>query len=121
MENQPNVPKVNIPLSEKSMMRKKAVARWIESKERQNLGWWRDYFERMTESAFLMGTTGKPDCDFHIDFLWVNGIENMEKVFAGRFRGNKRTGLTRRSMDNAKVIEEWKNQPFTAKTMGFLN
>jgi hypothetical protein len=91
-------------------MWKKAVARWAESKERQDLGWWRDYFERMTESPFLMGTTGKPDCNFHIDFLWVNGIENMEKVFIGRFHRNISAGLTGRSLKNATVLDNWKNK-----------
>jgi hypothetical protein len=62
--------------------RQKALkARWREDKKRQNLEWWRKYFEYVKESPFLMGKS-KEDFRADIDFLISPKLLN---VIEGRY------------------------------------
>lgn len=55
--------------------------RWNESKDRQTIDWWREFFKRVAASDFL---TGKVK-DFVCDLDWLVGPKNMAKVLNGRF------------------------------------
>lgn len=74
----PSLPRVKI-WGEKQ---KRALrARWREDAERQNLGWWQNYFEHIRASPFLMGQK----TDFIADLEWLINSSNMTKVLNGRY------------------------------------
>jgi phage replication O-like protein O len=56
-------------------------ARWVESKKRQTLGWWRGYFEYVKKSDFLMGRKS----DFQADLEWLIRPANFIKVIEGKY------------------------------------
>lgn len=62
-------------------------SRWRESGERQQLDWWRKYFEYIGGSDFLTGKTnsnnGRPP--FIVDLEWLIKPNNLAKVTEGRY------------------------------------
>lgn len=69
--------------------RKSAInARWNEDKNRQNEGWWCEYYNRVKRSDFLMGRVSG-DRVWRADFDWLIKPSNMVKVIEGRY-DNKR-------------------------------
>jgi len=75
----PNLPEVKI-LSDK---RKKYLkSRWLGSKAAQEVGWWRDYFEKVSQSDFLMGRT---ENKFQANFEWLITESNFIKVLEGNY------------------------------------
>ena len=56
-------------------------ARWHEAAKRQNLKWWRGYFEHVRESSFLMGEKG----DFQANLEWLINASNLIKVIEGNY------------------------------------
>lgn len=62
--------------------RRKFAARWKENKERQDLGWWEQYFEYINQSEFLMGRT---DANFKCHFDWIINETNMAKIIEGNY------------------------------------
>ena len=56
-------------------------ARWKEEPKRQNLEWWRGYFEYVRESKFLMGDNG----DFQANLEWLIRPSNLLKVIEGQY------------------------------------
>lgn len=66
----------------KSMLR----ARWYESKERQRVEWWADYFAEVAKSEFL---TGKAR-EWRADFEWLIAPRNFTKVLEGKYRNGKK-------------------------------
>jgi len=59
----------------------KIKARWQADKTRQNLDWWKDYFEDISRSDFLMGRIK----DFTATLTWLVGTQNMDKVLNGYY------------------------------------
>ena len=63
-------------------------ARWDEDEQRQNIEWWRGWFERIRRSDFLMGRTtplpGKKP--FMADIDWIFKYSNFEKIRAGKYQ-----------------------------------
>lgn len=59
-------------------------SRWREDKERQNLGWWKEYFEYVKTSPFLVGNA----TNFQADLEWLVRPENLVKVIEGKYEGN---------------------------------
>lgn len=61
--------------------------RWRESRERQQLDWWRKYFEYIGSSDFLTGRTnannGRPP--FIADLEWLIKSANLVKVIEGKY------------------------------------
>ena len=61
--------------------------RWKEKKERQDLGWWRDFFGYVAQSDFLCGRvdgrSGKPP--FQADLEWLVRPSNLVKVVEGKY------------------------------------
>lgn len=83
-----------LPVQRITDARRKAIqARWREDKERQTIGWWRGYFERVRESDFLMGkcspTQGRPT-SWQADFDWLIKPTNMQKVVEGKYDNHTR-------------------------------
>ncbi|MNK59155.1 hypothetical protein D3C87_782550 [compost metagenome] len=68
--------------------RKQALrARWREKAERQNLDWWRKFFDYVATSDFLCGRTksapGRKPFDLSLD--WLCKSENFVKVVEGAY------------------------------------
>lgn len=60
--------------------------RWLEDEKHRSLDFWRDLFEYVAESDFLMGRLskdGKPFCSFGFD--WVLKLENFVKIVEGNY------------------------------------
>ena len=61
-------------------------ARWNEDSERQNLDYWRSFFEYVAKSSFLTGkTTGQNGRVFNPGLDWILKAENFAKVREGRY------------------------------------
>ncbi|MGQ7814601.1 helix-turn-helix domain-containing protein [Metapseudomonas furukawaii] len=61
-------------------------ARWSESEVHQDLGFWREYFESVRGSEFLMGKTkGRDDKPFRCNFDWLIAPRNFVKVVEGNY------------------------------------
>jgi predicted transcriptional regulator len=63
--------------------RKRSIhARISESKKRQSIDWWRNYFEHISESNFLTGKSGKDSNGniFKPNLDWVLNQSNMTKI-----------------------------------------
>ena len=56
-------------------------ARWREDPQRRNLDWWRDFFVRVSESAFLTGQVKSWAADLH----WLVRASNFAKVVNGKY------------------------------------
>lgn len=59
-------------------------ARWREDPERQSLDWWKQYFEFIRESDFLMGRSDKSG--FQATFEWIIKPTNMSKILNGNYK-----------------------------------
>lgn len=71
--------------------KRKLKARWTEDKARQNLEWWREYFETVRGSPFLMGDRK----EFKADFEWLIEAGNLPKVAEGRYKNGSQQGAMR--------------------------
>ena len=70
--------------------RRLLARRWSEQPERQELGWWRGFFEYVRGSDFLMGrvvgSNGRPfDCDLE----WLVRPTNFAKVIEGKYENDR--------------------------------
>ena len=64
-------------------------ARWREKPSRQNLDWWRRFFEYVSESDFLMGRTQSPGRKpFCVSLDWLAKAENFAKVLEGAYENH---------------------------------
>lgn len=67
--------------------RKHLQARWRESRERQEVGWWQGFFRYVRRCPWLMGDgvpgDGRPV--FRADMGWLLRPENFAKVLEGRY------------------------------------
>ena len=60
--------------------------RWREDKTRQNLEWWSQFFNAVSDSDFLMGRAG----DWNADFTWLVKPTNMSKVINGNYNNKEK-------------------------------
>jgi len=58
--------------------------RWNEDPRRQNLDWWRRYFEYVKRCGFLVGR-GTGDRPFLADLEWLTKASNFTKVREGKY------------------------------------
>lgn len=66
--------------------RRALQARWRESRERQDVGWWRDFFGYVAQSSFLTGRGhGGNGRSWQCDLEWLINPGNMAKVIEGRY------------------------------------
>lgn len=61
--------------------RKALQARWRENPDRQNIDWWKGFFDYVNASDFLSGRSGKFSCDLE----WLTTSGNFVKVIEGRY------------------------------------
>ncbi|CAE6837373.1 hypothetical protein [Xanthomonas arboricola] len=61
-------------------------ARWREAPERQDLEWWRRFFNYVAQSDFLMGKK----TDFVADLAWLICPENFAKTIEGTYENRRR-------------------------------
>lgn len=64
------------------------AARWNESKDRQHLMWWRDFFTKVSNSDFLCGRK----TDFKANLEWLVRPTNFVKVMEGQYNTRKDAG-----------------------------
>lgn len=62
-------------------IRKGVRARWREDRARQNLPWWRAFFEEIGKSDFLSGRK----TDFQATLDWIVGPKNFSKILNGQY------------------------------------
>jgi len=86
-------------------LRKRLRSRWRESEERQNIGWWENYFEKVREAPWLMGQVS----DFHADLEWLIGPKNLCKVLNGRYsrRDNYVRKFSEKTDRSIKTLKQW--------------
>lgn len=69
-----------------TMLRK----RWSEDPARQNLDWWREFFDYVAQSDFLMGRTqGQTGEGFDCDLEWLLRPKNFVKVIEGKYENRR--------------------------------
>ena len=70
---------------------KHTKSRWNESKDRQDMTWWQNFFKSVRDSDFLMGRTDKP---FTCSLDWLVKPSNFTKVLNGNYinRNNTQKG-----------------------------
>jgi len=85
-------------------------ARWRENKSRQNLDWWKKYFQRVANSDFLSGKIpgrngNKP---FLADLEWLINSSNLVKLLEGKYDDNTRTGaqIPDRVAETKKMLDK---------------
>jgi len=80
---------------------KKLRSRWREDRARQNIEWWRSYFESVRKSDFLMGRK----TDWAADFDWLICPTNMAKVLEGKYHdGPASSGLPQGMADRLEAL-----------------
>lgn len=81
-ETLPELPQVKIV----SEARKKSIrARWREDKQRQNVDWWKGFFEYIRTCSFLMGASNSNDRAFELTFDWMLKPRNFVKIVEGNY------------------------------------
>lgn len=76
-----------------TLARVRAMSKGTETKlrvhwrdaDKQNLGWWVDYFKFVARCPFLIGKGGG-ERPFFADLTWLLAPSNMEKVINGRYQ-----------------------------------
>lgn len=63
-------------------------SRWVQHPERQNLEWWRAYFEQIKRSPFLTGQKTQ----FRASFDWIINPSNMVKIREKNYDEKPATG-----------------------------
>ncbi len=63
-------------------------ARWVENKDRQNLSWWKEYFESVKKTPFLVGVN---DRGWKADLGWLVNQNSMSKVLEGKYENKSQT------------------------------
>lgn len=82
-ETLPELPKIRVWNDQR---RSHLRSRWREERERQELEWWREFFESVAESNFLMGRTDNGDRPpFVCSLDWLIKPTNFAKVLEGRY------------------------------------
>lgn len=90
----PELPKVTDWTTERQALLR---ARWVDKAERQNIEWWKGYFESVRKSAFLMGQTDPAPGRklFRADLEWLVRKQNMVKVLEGKYTDTSVGGLAK--------------------------
>lgn len=105
----PALPRVKVWTdARRSMLR----TRWREDRARQNLDWWRHYFELVADSDFLCGRC-PPDKNgrtFMADLEWLIKPTNMPKVLEGKYSNRKSADVFERA--KRMGYDEIKRQAF---------
>lgn len=67
-------------------------ARWRERQERQDVDWWKGYFEHVSKSDFLMGRVEGRSGSFTCNLEWLIRPRNFQNVLEGKYHDNKQGG-----------------------------
>jgi hypothetical protein len=62
--------------------KKNLIARWREDSDRQSVEWWKDYFQSVRDTPFLVGEN---DRKWVADMGWLIVQGNMVKVIEGKY------------------------------------
>jgi uncharacterized protein YdaU (DUF1376 family) len=74
------------PLSWNGSRASQLKARWRENKKRQNIDWWKGFFEHIKKSQFLTGQISNGDKrPFTISLDWIVKAENFMKISEGKY------------------------------------
>ena len=78
-ETLPELPTVQLVTDKR---KKHLKARWNTSDKTASLKWWKDFFEHIRESDFLMG---KKSEKFQVTFDWIINPTNFAKIIEGNY------------------------------------
>jgi hypothetical protein len=78
-------------------------ARWREQKEYQTLFWWRNFFQSVRASPFLLGEN---DRGWQADLEWLMRPTNFAKVIDGKYRVRGRPKDDYSSTDPEEILRE---------------
>lgn len=85
-------------------------SRWREDKSRQNIDFWRSIFQRMENSDFISGRSGKWD---KASFDWIiKSEDNLIKLLEGNYDNKGGNG-------NGKTTEPERRRQYTEEELGF--
>lgn len=66
-------------------------ARWNEDKQRQDLAWWRRFFEYVAKSDFLTGRKASHGKEpFFADLEWITKSSNFVKIREGKYENREK-------------------------------
>ena len=103
----PELPKVKIW---NDIRQKLLRARWREDPQRQNLEWWRKFFEFIRdECPFLTGKLpGRDGRIFQADLEWIIRPTNFVKILEGRYRSHPLEGkVSPTTVHNLQAAAQW--------------
>jgi len=83
-------------------------ARWGEDAERQNLNWWRNFFDYIAKCDFLVGKVN----DFVVDLEWIVRPSNFIKILEKKFENRSARHETnqRNNANKSQTHKFWDNQ-----------
>jgi hypothetical protein len=88
--------------------RRKAIrARWRESPERQDPGWWAEFFGQVSRSPFLNGAN---DRNWSADFDWLMKPANLVKVSEGKYLSAGPQRFSQTTAQNISNLREFVNE-----------
>ena len=83
--------------------RRNLRTRWKESRDRQNVEWWRSFFEYIAKSDFLTGRK----TDFKASLPWIVGPKNFEKIINGQYENRGPNTGSKRTDSNIMTTLSW--------------
>jgi len=95
----PSLPRVQ---SWNETSQKVLATRWRENKERQEIDWWANYFNRVNQSDFLTGKV----VEFTATLNWLIGPKNMEKVLNGTY-DNRKARMSPKLRNNIQACQDF--------------
>jgi len=97
----PSLPKVRVwDNSRKKILR----SRWAEDVQRQNLDWWRKFFEYVSGSPWLMGQNEK---GWSADLEWLVRPSNFGKIANGRYHRCETKAVSSKTARTILNLQEW--------------
>lgn len=96
----PELPRVKEWGEERQKLLRK---RWRESAERQNLDWWRRFFEYVKKCPFLMGQK----TDFQANLEWLIRPKNFVKVIEGLYEERASPKLGKYTSQNLEAMKRF--------------
>ena len=77
--------------------------RWKEDPERQSLAWWRNFFQYVKESPFLMGKK----TSFQADLEWLVRPQNFAKIANGRYHRDNASIVGEKASRSIETLKAW--------------
>lgn len=99
-ETLPQLPKIK---KWSGTCQKNLKSRWREDKDRQNLEWWKSFFEYISRSDFLMGRKK----EWQADLIWIVRPTNFNKIINGSYENRGPNTGSKRTDSNITTTLSW--------------